>query len=113
LSSSLERSQSTTNRSWARVRTSPLGSTIYWGPNTSGPGGTAAENWLSDDKTWNDVKVLSTTNAFAINPKNVYDIYLGTNRSIVDDNIEGLEVDYDKAKVYNSLIWSNLNKTPV
>lgn len=113
LSSSLERSQSTTNRSWARVRTSPLGSTIYWGPNTSGPGGTAAENWLSDDKTWNDVKVLSTTNAFAVNPKNVYDIYLGTNRSIMDDGVNGLEIDYDKAKVYNSLVWSNLTKTAV
>jgi hypothetical protein len=104
LSSSLERSQSTTNRAWARVKTSPQNVELDWA------------HWIDDypeDNTWNNLKVLSSTNAFAVDPKAVYNLYLGTNRSIVDDNVDGLVVDYDRSKIYSDLIWSNLNKTAV
>lgn len=103
LSSSLERSQSTTNRAWARVKTSQEGQTLLW------------SSWLDygEDSTWLNVKVLSQTNAFAVNPKTVYDLYLGINRSIIDDNIDGLEIDYDKSRIYNELVWLNSVKSPV
>jgi hypothetical protein len=104
LSSSLERSQSTTNRAWARVKLSPQNDELDW------------SHWIDDypeDNSWNNLKVLSSTNAFAVNPKTVYDLYLGTNRSIVDDNIDGLEIDYDKSRIYSNLIWSNLTKSAV
>jgi hypothetical protein len=73
-------------------------------------------NWIDDypeDNSWNNLKVLSSTNAFAVNPKTVYDLYLGTNRSIIDDNLDGLEIDYDKSRIYSNLIWSNLTKSAV
>jgi hypothetical protein len=104
LSSSLERSQSTTNRPWARVKVSPTNEELDW------------DHWKNDypeDNTWNNLKILSTTNAFAVNPKTVYDLYLGTNRSVVDDNIDGLELDYEKSRIYSNLIWSNLTKSAV
>jgi hypothetical protein len=104
LSSSLERSQSTTNRAWARVKTSPQNVDLDW------------EHWIDDypeDNTWNNLKVLSSTNAFAVDPKAVYNLYLGTNRSVVDDNVDGLVVDYDRSRIYSDLIWSNLTKTAV
>lgn len=103
LSSSLERSQSTTNRPWARVKTSPESQTILW------------STWLDggEEATWLNVKVLSQTNAFAVNPKTVYDLYLGTNRSIIDDNIDGLEIDYDRSRILNELVWVNSVQTPV
>jgi len=104
LSSSLERSQSTTNRAWARVKVSPQNEELDW------------SHWIDDypqDNSWNNLKVLSSTNAFAVNPKTVYDLYLGINRSVIDDNIDGLEVDYDRSRIYSNLIWSNLTKSAV
>ena len=70
LSSSLERSQSTTNRSWARVKVSPTSESLTW------------DHWLNDypeDNSWNNLKLFISTNAFAVHPKTVYDLYLGIN----------------------------------
>ena len=94
----LQQVQNTINRSWFRVENSGLTSYDwqYWANNF----------------TWEGVLVVSSTEAYGVNPADVYNTYLGTNKIIIDDEL-GMMLNPDKIKVYSNSIWSNTVAIPV
>jgi hypothetical protein len=94
----LQQVQNTINRSWFRVQEEGL--TSYdW------------EYW-SNNFTWEGVLVVSSTEAYGVNPVDIYNTYLGTNKIIIDDQ-EGMTLNPDKLTIYNDSVWSNIVATPL
>ena len=94
----LQQVQNTINRSWFRVQEEGLTSYDwqYWSSNF----------------TWEGVLVVSSTEAYGVNPVDIYNTYLGTNKIIIDDQ-EGMTLDPDKLTIYNDSVWSNIVGTPL
>jgi hypothetical protein len=94
----LQQVQSTLFRPWQQVITD--GITNYdW------------EYWLNSS-TWEGVLVIGRSDLYGVNPSDVYNTYIGTNKIIFDDD-EGLTVDADKIKVYTDTTWTIQVGTPV
>ena len=94
----LQQIQSTLVRPWQQVITD--GITNYdW------------EYWLNSS-TWEGVLVIGRSDLYGVNPADVYNTYIGTNKIIFDDE-EGLTVDADKIKVYTDTTWTIQVGTPV
>ena len=55
--------------------------------------------------------ILSTTNLYGVNPSEVYNTYIGTNKIIIDDN-DGMIFDADKIKIYKDTGWVSIISTP-
>jgi hypothetical protein len=55
--------------------------------------------------------VLSTINLYGVDPSEVYQTYIGTNKIIIDDN-EGMTLDADNIKIYKDTGWSSTISTP-
>lgn len=94
----LQQVQSTINRSWFRVQEEGLTSYDwqYW----------------SNNFTWDGVLVVSSTEAYGVNPADIYKTYLGTNKIIIDDE-EGMTLNPEKLTIYNDSTWSNIVATPL
>ena len=67
--------------------------------------------WLNSS-TWEGVLVIGSSDLYGVNPVDVYNTYIGTNKIIFDDE-EGLTVDADKIKVYTDTTWTINVGTPV
>ena len=94
----LQQVQNTINRSWFRVQSD--GVTEYdW-------------QFWSNNFTWEGVLVISSTEAYGVNPADVYKTYLGTNKIIIDDE-EGMTLNPEKLRVYNDLLSSSIVATPL
>jgi hypothetical protein len=63
--------------------------------------------------TWSQVRVISTTDIYDINPSDIYETYVGTDRTIFDDSQGGVLVDPDKVKIYGDFLWSTSTYTAV
>jgi hypothetical protein len=94
----LQQVQNTINRSWFRVQEDGLTSYDwqYW----------------SNNFTWEGVLIVSSTEAYGVNPADIYKTYLGTNKIIIDDE-EGMTLNPDKLTIYNDSVWSNIVATPL
>lgn len=101
LSSSLQRVQSITPRTWQRVK------------QTSGSPTPNDWQFWADNYIWEDVAILAFSNAFALDPEVVYKTYLGTNRNIVEDQAGKLRLDQEPSRVFKELIWSSQVKSAV
>lgn len=53
---------------------------------------------------WNGVLVISTTSYYGVDPSDIYKIYTGTNKIIIDDEIETIFGDY-KYTVAENVAW--------
>jgi hypothetical protein len=96
--STIEQSQGTQTRPWLGVKTD--GVTDYeW-------------NYWKNSFIWQTVLNVESTNNYGVNPSEIYNIYIGTNKIIVDDN-EGLEILPDTLSVYSEVTWSLNVATPV
>ena len=94
----LQQVQSTLTRPWQQVITD--GITNYeW------------EYWLNSS-TWEGVLVIGASELYGVNPADVYNTYIGTNKIIFDDE-EGLVIDANKIKVYTDTTWTIQVGTPV
>ena len=94
----LQQVQSTLTRPWQQVITD--GATNYqW-------------QYWENNATWEGVLVIGASELYGVNPANVYNTYIGTNKIIFDDD-EGLTVDADKIKVYQNTTWTTTVGTPV
>ena len=60
--------------------------------------------------TWADV--IASSELYGVNPTDVFETYLGTNKIIIDDG-DGLTIDPDNLKVYSEVVWSTNVATPV
>jgi hypothetical protein len=94
----LQQVQSTLTRPWQQVITDGI-TNFDW------------QYWLNSS-TWEGVLVIGSSDLYGVNPVDVYETYIGTNKIIFDDD-EGLTVDADKLKVYTNTTWTVNVGTPV
>jgi len=94
----LQQIQSTINRSW-------------FGVGTNGVIDYDWQYWATNFK-WEGVLVVSSTEAYGVNPADVYKTYLGTNKIIIDDQ-EGIAINPEKLKIYTESLWSTVVATPL
>jgi hypothetical protein len=62
---------------------------------------------------WQQVYIIRQSKTFIVNPKDIYEKYTGSNRSIVDDNSSGILVDPDRIRILKDISWSETLKIPV
>lgn len=61
--------------------------------------------WVGyDDGLWNDVLVLSSSDGYKILPNEIYDTYMGTNKTIIDDS-KSLVVLMDTVNIFSGASW--------
>jgi hypothetical protein len=63
--------------------------------------------------TWDQVLTITTTSSYDIDPTAIYERYVGTNRIIVDDEVDGILVNPEEINVYGDIFWSTNTKVPV
>ena len=95
--SSIQEIQSKITRPWFRVK-------------QNGPIYFDWQYWSNFN--WENVLVLGSTDAYGINPSNIYNTYTGTNKIIIDDG-KGMTFDAEKIKIHTSINWSSIVQTPV
>lgn len=93
----LQQVQVTTDRTWSRVE-SPVLSNVDW------------MFWMP--YIWQEVLVMSSRTFYGIDPGDIYKLYTGTNRLIVDDG-EKVRTRYYQYRVINGAGLSNSTITPV
>jgi hypothetical protein len=63
--------------------------------------------------TWKQVRVLSQSRSFNINPETIYSKYTGSDRIIIDDETNGLLVQPEQFTLYGEVVWRESTKIPV
>ena len=94
----LQQIRSVITRPWANVKTED-GTNFDW-------------QYWETNYSWNGMLVLSTSSTYGVNPSDIYKTYIGTNKIIIDDG-EGMILDSDKLKIYDTVEWSSSVITPV
>lgn len=98
-STNLQEVQTVVERPWFKVeKAGPL--TLDW------------NYWNAIPYLWQNVLVISTTSYYGVDPSDIYKIYTGTNKIIVDDSIETSVGDYSY-KFYNNVSWQSQVVKPV
>ena len=93
--------QSQVFRPWANA------DAVVDGNSTWGILKTSGENY-----SWRDILVSGTFDQYGVNPPEVYNSYLGTNKIIIDDE-DGLTIDADSLKIYNAVTWQTSVSIPI
>jgi hypothetical protein len=62
---------------------------------------------------WQQVKIISQSKVFTIDPKAIYEKYTGSNRVVVDDESRGILIDPDRIRVFKNTTWVDRLKIPV
>jgi hypothetical protein len=62
--------------------------------------------------TWQNVKIISQSRIFTIDPKAIYEKYTGSNRIVIDDESAGILVNPEKIRAYKEISWSDNVKIP-
>jgi hypothetical protein len=91
----------------------------------SGSGNAQASAWeyvdtdlrVTDNSTspfqWKQVRVLSESRSFNINPETIYSKYTGSDRIIIDDENNGILVRPEQFTLFNQVVWRESTKIPV
>jgi hypothetical protein len=61
---------------------------------------------------WGDILYLSTVAFYGVNPSKIYDSYVGTNKTIIDDN-RYLSLNSSEYNVYKDIAWQQITVEPV
>ena len=61
---------------------------------------------------WQNVKIISQSRIFTIDPKAIYEKYTGSNRIIIDDESAGILVNPEKFRAYKEISWVDNIKVP-
>lgn len=94
----LQQIQSVITRPWANVKAED-GVNYDW-------------QYWDTNYSWNGMLVVSRSSTYGVNPSEIYKTYIGTNKIIIDDG-EGMILDSDKLKIYDTVEWSSSVITPV
>ena len=62
---------------------------------------------------WKQVKIVSQSRSFNIDPENIYNKYTGSDRIIIDDESNGILVRPEEFILYNDIVWRESTKIPV
>lgn len=60
--------------------------------------------WNAIPYLWQEVLVISTTSYYGVDPSDIYKVYTGTNKIIIDDSVETTFGDY-AYKFYQNVSW--------
>jgi hypothetical protein len=66
-----------------------------------------------NDFIWEDISLTKLTTVIANSPSEIYDRYVGSERIVVDDNIDGILVDPLSLRIFNGVSWTTSTITPV
>jgi hypothetical protein len=99
LATNIEKTESLETRTWGAIE--DLGT---WGY--------IRNEWNPPFAIWQDVKVISQSQSYNINSKDIYERYTGSNRIVIDDQTAGLLFDPEKFRLYKEVSWTNTIKTP-
>lgn len=91
--------QNIITRPWLKVLNDGFND-IYW------------EYWLNN-YIWNGVLVLSSTDRYTTNPKDVYASYTGTNKVVIDSEIEDIGFAGTSVRVFSDIEWQPYVMNPV
>jgi hypothetical protein len=97
-SSSLQEIESQITRPWFNVKTTG-GLDLDW-------------QFWKNSYIWENVLVVSSKEAYSINPSDIYNTYMGSNKIIIDD-LEGLVIDADKIRAYSNVSWLSSVQIPL
>jgi hypothetical protein len=96
--SSLQEIQSKITRPWFNVKTTGI-SELDW-------------QYWQNSYNWQNVLIISSKEAYAISPSDIYNTYIGSNKIIIDDS-EGMIVDAETIKVYSNASWLSVVQSPL
>lgn len=111
LSNDLQQKQQIKSRVWSEVKDSAQTWTYWENPLDLN----SDEDYLDigeHDGKWRNVYIVEDSTYYNISPDTIYNGYVGIDRIIVDDAVNGIMVDPEKFKVYSSPSWSTSIKTP-
>jgi hypothetical protein len=94
----LQQVQRTLTRPWLRVKTDGV-TNFQW-------------NYWRNNFVWEGVLVISASDAYGVNPSDIYKTYLGTNKIIIDDD-GGMNIDLDRLRIYNTVSWQTTTNAAV
>jgi hypothetical protein len=98
LATNLAKQQSVLTRAWAKVQND--GEELTW-------------QYWKDNFNFGEMKVISTGEVFDIDPIDIYEKSVGTNRIVFDDVSDGVLFDPELISVYTGIDWSTRTQTPV
>jgi hypothetical protein len=96
--SNLQEIESQITRPWFNVKTTG-GLELDW-------------QFWKNSYIWENVLIFSSKEAYSINPSDIYNTYMGSNKIIIDDS-EGLVIDADKIRTYSNVSWSSSVQIPL
>jgi hypothetical protein len=97
-STNLQEVQDTIIRPWFKVKS--IGpQTLDW------------SYWNTGPSIWNEVLIISSSSYYGVDPSDIYKIYTGTNKIIIDDEISSVFGDY-LYKVYKEVSWRSTVSKP-
>ena len=65
-----------------------------------------------DAGDWNNVLIRSKNSKYIVDPSDVYNSYIGINKTIVDDLNDDFTINTENVTVYQNAIWQNYVVTP-
>jgi hypothetical protein len=68
--------------------------------------------WSADSKTWQDVYIVGQASSYVSTPADIYSVYTGTNRSVIDDN-HGISFGETQLSVITDVSWQTATYKPV
>lgn len=68
--------------------------------------------WNSVPFLWKEVLVISSTSYYGVDPSDIYKVYTGTNKIIVDDNIPAVVKDYTYS-IFKDVEWKKYTVSAV
>ena len=106
LATNIEKDESVEARSWQTVKNlhtwEDLSTDLDVAVGSEGP-----------PYNWRQVKIISQSIIYTINPKSIYEKYTGSNRVIIDDESSGVLINPERFKFYNEVSWSDNVKIAV
>ena len=111
LANDLQQNQQIQSRVWSEVKSGSATWQSWEDPldlNSDGDYLDTGEH----DGTWRNVNIIGTSAIYNISPDTIYNHYVGVDRIIVDDEVDGILVDPEKIKIYSDSNWSISLKTP-
>jgi hypothetical protein len=112
LANDLQQKQKIQSRSWSDVTASSATWTTWKTPLDLNSDGDYVDPY-EHDGTWKGIYVVKESFEYNVSPDIVYGHYVGTDRIIFDDPINGIMVNPQQATVYTVPSWSITTKTPV
>jgi hypothetical protein len=80
--------------------------------NPSPPANNLWSDWNGTlGTTWQDVLVISASGSFITTSEDIYNTYIGTNRSVVDD-ADGISIYNDDVNIYTDITWYTTEYIP-